>query len=148
MKKIFNLFFVFAIVFAITGCGSEEKTEKHIYDNAKIVDVKSGNGQNILGKASILAMKSTDLTMEAMEDWYFNYVKPLEEKNKDFKFAIIVYTDQKNVGVYGSSGIITKDVGIEKDSHADTWAMTGIGGKSGEVYMSDSSNPGHLKKMQ
>ena len=30
MKKIFNLFFVFAIVFAITGCGSEEKTEKHI----------------------------------------------------------------------------------------------------------------------
>ena len=148
MKKFLGLLVFFVLTFCFAGCGSDEKSEKHIYDTAKIVDVKSGAGNNILGKASILEIKSTDVTMDALEDWYFNYLKPLEEKNSDFKFAVIVYTDQKNVGVHYSTGMITKDVGIEKDSYADTWAMTGIGGKNGEVYIADSSNQGHLKKLQ
>ena len=149
MRKVFELLAIFVFMFSFVGCGSDKNsdTEKHIYDTAKIVDVKSGAGNNILGKASVLEIKSSDLTMEALEDWYFNYVKNLE-KDKDFKFATIVYTDQKNVGVHCSSGIITKDVGIEKDKNADTWSMTGIGGKNGENFIEDSSNKGHLKKLQ
>ena len=85
--------------------------------------------------------------LNQLEDWYFNYVKPLAEKDKDFKSAVIVYTDQKNVGVHCSSGVITKDVGIEKDKNADTWSMTGIGGKNGETFIEDSNNKGHLKKL-
>lgn len=144
MKKFLSLIFMISIL--LSGCGGE--SEKHIYDTAKIVDVKSGTGNNVLGKASILEIKSTDLTMENLEDWYFNYVRPLEEKSDDFKFAVIVYTDQENVGVHCTGGIITKDVGIEKDSHADTWAVTGIGGKKGEIFVEDSSDKGHLKKFQ
>ena len=147
MKKFLGLLMFFVLTFCFAGCGSDEKSEEHIYDTAKIVDVKSGMGKNVLGKASILEIKSTDLTMENLEDWYFNYVKPLAEKDKDFKSAVIVYTDQKNVGVHCSSGVITKDVGIEKDKNADTWSMTGIGGKNGETFIEDSNNKGHLKKL-
>ena len=150
-KKFFYSVALFTIMFSFAGCGDDNKnsqTEKHIYDTARIVDVKSGMGNDVLGKASVLEIKSTDLTMENLEDWYFNYVKPLAEKEKEFKSAIIVYTDQKNVGVHcSSSGIITKDVGIEKDTNADTWSMTGIGGKNGEAFIEDSNNKGHLKKM-
>lgn len=151
MKKIFATLVLFSMIFSLSGCGSsgnESKTEKHIYDNAKIVDVKSGIGNNILGKSSVLEIESKDLTINNLEDWYFNYVKPLAEKDKDFKYATIVYTDQKNVGVHCANGVITKDVGIEKDRHADTWSMTGIGGKKGEIFIEDSDNKSHLKKMQ
>ena len=79
MSKKFG-YVVVSIIFSllcamiVAGCGSSgTPKQKHIYDTAKVVDLKNGAGTANIGKVSVLKIKSSDLTQAALEDWYFNY---------------------------------------------------------------------------
>lgn len=92
--------------------------ETHLYDRAEVVDVLSGGGE-VIGQSSVITAKSTDCTIEALTDWYFNYV----EKN-DFNWCVIVYSDIPGKGVYSSSGYIEVNIGLEQDENDKSY-MTG-----------------------
>ena len=116
--------------------------QAHIYDKAKIVDLKNGPGTKTLGKVSVLEINSSDLTQEALEDWYFNYASPnVGDKGEKWNFAVIVYKDKANMGTF-YNGIVTKDVPIEKNKKDDAYSMTG----NGVIYVDDGN--GHLKKFE
>ncbi len=123
----------------IAGCGSNKTTPKetHIYDNAKVVDLKNGYGTATIGKVSVLKIKSTELTQSALEDWYFNYVvKNVGDKGEKWNWAVIVYTDKNGVGtIY--NGTLAKDVIIQKESKDDTWAW--VSG-DGQIFVPDKDN--------
>lgn len=82
----------------------------HIYDNAEIITLMSGSGTEVVGKCSVIKASSSDVTDEALADWYFNHVEPGE-----YNYAIIAYTDKLNIGVYGNKGIVEKDVGLHPE---------------------------------
>lgn len=91
------------------------KTEYHIYNNAFVKPVMNGFRTEKLGEYSIIEIPSSDITLDDLSDWYFNYV----EKN-DFNFCIIIYTDKEdNSGVYSANGIVEKDVVFSKDEYGD-----------------------------
>lgn len=116
--------------------------QEHIYDNAKIVDLKNGPGTETIGKVSVLKINSSNLTQEALEDWYFNYAsKNVGDKGEKWNFAVIVYEDKPNIGTF-YNGVITKDVPIKKNDKDDTYNMDGYG----DLYVDDGN--GHLKKFK
>lgn len=115
--------------------------EKHIYDKAKVVDMMNGMGTKAIGKVSIIEAQSTDVTQEALEDWYFNYVKPHE---KEFNYCLILYTDKnKKEGVLCSAGVLTKDTPLEKDKYGETYSKTQSGGT-----IWGPTDDGHLKEIK
>ena len=81
----------------------EEEVETHIYDNAEIRDVMTGSGDKKIGEFSLIEIDSSEVTMDALEDWYFNYVSV-----NDYNWCMILYTDyDDNTGVYANSaGVI------------------------------------------
>lgn len=100
----------------------EESAEHHIYDNAELIDIKNGYGTETIGQCSVVHAASEDLTDEALNDWYINYVK----KHEDCKWHVIVYTDKEGYGVYCGSGMIIKNVKISDDySYEDSLEAVG-----------------------
>lgn len=132
MKKILVLMIALVMLFTLAACGSSasaegsvsaetsESAEGHIYSDAEVVDSLSGGGQKI-GEVSIIRAASSDVTDEAIEDWFFNYV----QKN-DFDYCLIVYTDRENEGVYSSGSMVSKDVPLEEASDG-TYMTAGEG---------------------
>jgi len=119
----------------------EPVKQKHIYDKAKVVDMMNGMGTKAIGKVSIIEAQSTDVTQEALEDWYFNYVKPHE---KEFNYCLILYTDKnKKEGVLCSAGVLTKDTPLEKDKYGETYSKTQSGGT-----IWGPTDDGHLKEIK
>lgn len=112
MKKgIVATLLVFVLTLVLCACGGGSSGEKHIYDNAEVVDVMNGTGTEKIGECSVIKASSSDVTDEVLNDWYFNYV----EQN-DFNWCVIVYTDQEGQGVYASSGVVERNTGLEKDT--------------------------------
>jgi len=150
IKHIFALIVVAIVSVAFVGCGNndvkETKTvaEKHIYDTAKVVDIKNGTGKDVIGKVSVLEVNSSDVTREALEDWFFNYVKKNIGAGDKWNWAVIVYKDKKGMGTFcNGSMMVQKNVPIEKNKNDDAWSLNG---NEEETLIEDSDNPGHLKK--
>lgn len=143
-----------SLSFGLAGCDGDKTAEKppakaveqaapiekHIYDDAKIVDMMNGAGTKAIGKVSVLKMSSADLTQEALEDWYFNYAKKNVNAGEGWNFALIVYTDKNNLGVM-YNGSLTKDVPLTKNKKDETYSA----GSGGDMLVDDGN--GHLKKI-
>lgn len=83
---------------------SGESTEHHIYDYAVILPATSKS--EVIGEYSYIEMPSDEVTMDALIDWYYNYV----EKN-DYLYNIILYSDKDDLsGVFGIPGHIETNV--------------------------------------
>lgn len=109
---------------------SEVYTEgNHIYDNAEVVDLMNGYGTEVIGSITISKASKKDCTDDALADWYFNYVK----NHLDSNYHLIVYTDEKNQGVYSSNGFIQKDIELEPD---ETGSSYSLGDDAGSTYYS------------
>lgn len=122
MKKLYLSLFTLTLL-SLSGCvattttqqtettvavSSEEVTteitESHIYDHAVILPATNGSEQ--IGEYSYIEMPSDDVTMDALIDWYYNYV----EKN-DYLYNIILYSDKDDLsGVFGMPGHIETNV--------------------------------------
>lgn len=101
--------------------------EKHLYDNAEVIDLMSGSGKNKIGTMTVCHAKQSDCTEDALSDWYMNYVKV----NSDSKFHVIVYDDVADKGVYANGmGFIQKDIILTKESDG-TYAT---GDDAGSTY--------------
>lgn len=112
-KKWWFWLIVAVIVLAIFGDNST--TGAHIYDRANVKDVMNGSRTEKIGKYSIIKVDSAEVTMEALTDWYFNYVSV-----KDYNWCMILYTDRNdNSGVYAIHGMVLKDVFFKKDEYGD-----------------------------
>ena len=108
----------------------------HIYDNPQILTVR--NKEKTFGKQSVIKIRSSELSIERLEDWYFNYAKPNVD-NGNLRSAVIVYTDIKNKGII-YNGTLHKDSKLEKNQF-DSWSFGG-----GTLLTEDNNNPGHLVK--
>ncbi|RNM30669.1 hypothetical protein EDX97_07770 [Absicoccus porci] len=87
------------------------ESQKHIYDNATVESINSGSGSE-LGEYSIIHVASSQCTDDNLLDWYLNYVKP----HSEYKYNIILYTDNSGYGVYSANGIIQKNVGLSQSN--------------------------------
>ena len=94
---------------------STNDIEIHIYDNARLKDVMNGNRTEKIGEYSIVEVPYSEVTDEALTDWYFNYVS----KN-DYNYYIILYLDTDDCkGVYAIPGLVQKDVIFTEDEYGD-----------------------------
>ena len=136
MKKVIAVLLMALLLLSCAACGSSGETaaQSHIYDSVKIVDSLSGGGQKI-GEISIIEVPSAEITDEALEDWYFNFV--LEN---DYDYNLIVYTDKDNMGCYSIEGVVDKDVTLEP--FGDGTYMNGGGG-----IMYSVTSDGHLAQV-
>ena len=74
----------------------------------------TGSGDKKIGEFSLIEIDSSEVTMDALEDWYFNYVSV-----NDYNWCMILYTDyDDNTGIYGISGLVQVDVifAVEKEN--------------------------------
>lgn len=107
----------------VVGVSSQPDSESHIYDNAKIIDQMNGTRTEKLGEYSVIEIDSEQVTEEALNDWFFNYVE-----KTDYKCYFISYTDKPDKGVYsGGETMIEKDVVIERDKNGDYWCGDNTG---------------------
>ena len=159
-NTIISIILSIVCIIMVAGCGSsktppttppketsiKETNNKgtHIYDNAKVVDLKNGMGTATIGKVSVLKIKSSELTQSALEDWYFNYAsRNVGDKGEKWNWAVIVYTDINNLGTF-YNGTLIKDVKIKKDSKDDTWALDS---DKGQMLAPDKDNK-HLISLE
>lgn len=102
-------------------------TEKHIYDNAEIVDLMNGTGTDKIGTITVIKAKQSECNEDALTDWYVNYVK----KNSDCNFHVIAYTDVEDKGVYSNAlGFIQKDITLISEDNG-TYS---VGDDAGSTY--------------
>lgn len=122
-KKWWLWTIVFIIVVAILANGNGGRNQgSHLYDQAEVKELMNGVGTEKIGEYSIIEAKSEDVTIEALTDWYFNYVT----KN-DFNYCLIIYTDRNdNSGVYSIEGVVEKDVIFTKEENG-TYAISDAG---------------------
>lgn len=120
-KKWWFWAIIIVVLFAIfgnegsTSKNKPEQIESHIYDKAKVKDLMNGTRTEKIGEYSIIEISSEEVTDEALEDWYFNYVK-----KHDFNWCMILYTDKDdNSGVYAINGIVQKDLQFNQNEHKD-----------------------------
>ena len=100
-----------------------EAQETHIYDDAQIVDSLNGSGTSVIGQYSLIEAASTDITLDVLEDWYFNYVAVT-----DYDYYLIAYTDvDDGSGVHAISGTVNVGVILEENSN-------------GQLVVADSSS--------
>ena len=159
-NTIISIILSIVCIIMVAGCGSSKTPsttppketsiketntkETHIYDNAKVVDLKNGMGTATIGKVSVLKIKSSELTQSALEDWYFNYAsRNVGDKGEKWNWAVIVYTDKNNFGTF-YNGTLIKDVKIKKDSKDDTWALDS---DKGQMLAPDKDNK-HLISLE
>ena len=126
---------IIAIIGSIFG-GNDEETEieettveettaeqeSHIYDDAEICELLSGSGASI-GEYSLIETESSEITMDVLEDWYFNYVE-----NEEYDYYVILYTDKDdNSGIHATAGSVSVNVILKE-------------GSNGALQVSDSSS--------
>ena len=99
---------------AVAPGASFEYSGPHLYDNAIVKDVMSGDRSQKLGEYSVSFASSGDCTDEALADWYLNYVKA-----HDFNYALIVYTDDEGYGIFETYGSIEIGDKIAQDKYGD-----------------------------
>lgn len=120
---------------------SVEAQIPHIYDNAIIVPMKNGAGTKVIGKVSVLKISSSEVTDEALEDWFFNYAEKNVRKGENWNWAVIVYTDKPNTGIFYNS-VLNKDAKLKEEKDG-TWSLVGT---DAVILVEDKDNPKHLKE--
>lgn len=136
MKRSIVKLAVILIVFVIlSACGdaktdeSQEPAPGHFYDNAEIKPVMNGDRSEKLGEYSVASVLSEEMTEDALEDWYFNYVA-----EHNYNWCMILYADKKNSGVYAISGMVQVDVKFDVDEYGDF----SVGDSSGAKFYGPS----------
>lgn len=81
----------------------------HIYDNAHVKKMLTGDKSKVVGECSVCYTNSSDFTDEVLTDWYFNYVS-----KHNYNCNFIVYKDNSGKGCEAMNGIVTKDIYINK----------------------------------
>lgn len=133
--KFVMLALILALALMLCACGSSTPKETHIYDNAKIVDVMNGPGTSKIGESSVIKAASSDITIEVLEDWYYNYVK-----THNYNSCVIVYSDNEGMGVFTNvSMLVEKDVELIAKSDGSYT----LGDTSGETLYYNAD--GHLE---
>lgn len=116
------------VLYACSGSGGSG----HLYDNAVVKDVLNGSRTEKLGEYSLIEADSEDVTLEALEDWYFNYVK-----ENDFNWCMILYSDKDdNSGVYSIHGFVEEGVIFTEDDYGDYM----VGDSSGSTIYSPTED--------
>lgn len=111
----------------------------HIYDDAETKDVMDGSKVKKIGEFSLIRVSSSDVTLEALNDWYYNYVKP-----NSFKWCMILYMDRDDAfGVYSANGLVQKDIPFEVYGPDDY----GVGAPTGETITYYPGNNGTLHEL-
>lgn len=115
LKKILTRILIVELCFlgaliALLNFGSDS----HIYSDAKEVDVYNGNHTEVLGKSSELIISSDEVTEEALNDWYWNYVA-----KHDHMYDFIIYEDDPGLGVHAFSGSVQVNVELTQDEYGD-----------------------------
>ena len=111
MKKLF----LFALVFVLKISYAVAEVEFHIYDDASTRAVMNGFRTEKLGEYSIVYALSEEVTEEALNDWYYNFVSV-----NDYNWCMILYLDSDEpFGVYSSNGLVQKNIGFDKDEYND-----------------------------
>ena len=117
-KRVWFWIVVIIVILAIIGFagggsgGSEESSSEHIYDDAEAIDVINGAGTEVLYQYSLIEIDSSDVTLEDLEDWYFNYVE-----EDEYQWYAIRYTDKDDstgvfcIGAYVIDGAVLFDEG-------------------------------------
>ena len=103
---------------AATAASGFEYSGPHLYSNAIVKDVMSGDRSQKLGEYSVSFANSEDCTDEALADWYLNYVKA-----HDFNYALIVYTDDEGYGIFETYGSIEIGDKIAQDNYGDYYTV-------------------------
>ena len=146
-KKWWFWVIIVIIIFAVIGssgsddeedsesadASAEETTEEsHIYDDAEIIDVMSGDGSNVIGQYSLIRADSSDITLDVLEDWYFNHIAV-----NDYNWYVILYSDMSNnSGIYGNTGYIEIGVIFEEDEYG-VYTQADSSGATAYCYPTD-----------
>ena len=94
---------------------STAEKETSIYEEVEIIDVMNGTRTEKLGEYSLIKTNSGNVSIEALTDWYFNYVQ-----ENDYNWCMILYTDKAdNSGVYASQGMIQENVIFTEDEYGE-----------------------------
>ena len=80
----------------------------------RVLPMMNGIRTQELGEYVVAELDSSLVTIEALTDFYFNFVAVT-----DYNYYIIDYTDNPRQGVYFQEDLITKNVGIIKDDYDD-----------------------------
>lgn len=111
----------------------------HLYDQVEVRDVMNGSRDTKIGEYAIIRADSSECTVEALADLYFNYY----ETNK-FNWLMILYTDKgDDSGVCINSSILV-NTKFEQDEYGD---YANIGSAEEEMYFPDSETL-TLKKVE
>ena len=110
MKKRLLLVFISLLLLSAISLA-----ESHIYDDAQVKNVMNGFRNKKIGEYSIIYAMSKDVTLDALNDWYFNYVAV-----NDFNWNLIIYEDSDSAfGVYAIHGIVQKNLCFELDKYGE-----------------------------
>lgn len=123
---------VIGVVGNLGGSDEEEETaeEGHIYDNAQAIDIPNGAGTDVIGQYSLIEADSSDVTLEDLEDWYFNYIE-----ETDYNWYVILYTDKEDY-----SGVVEYGLYI-----IDNAVLVNEGGEDVYKYGEDAEDTVYYK---
>ena len=95
--------------------GASMRADNPLRLDIRAIPMMNGPRTKKLGEYSVTKALSADVTTENLTDWYFNFVD-----KSDFKYHLIVYTDNDNLGVRAwNMGNIEKNVAISRDQNGD-----------------------------
>lgn len=93
------------IVLLLLTCTCGTCFAKSLYDNAEIIEHPDG-------LISYCEAKESECTLEALNDWYYNYIR-----NTDYAWYMIRYSDSRSdKGVYGTKDGVEMTVSFAKNS--------------------------------
>lgn len=123
-----------ALVCCMVGCSSNGSSvsTSHIYDSAKEIEQKNNSGE-VVSTTSVSKAKESDVTMDSLTDWYFNYVSEYDH-DSDF----IVYTDSDGYGVYSAFGSIYVGAKLTEESDGSYSVTEEDALDNATVYYADS----------
>ena len=114
MKKFLSLLLVFVLLFSLSACGDEPAdddasldSDQHYFWDAEVYE--HGDSQFLVEHVD-----SVYCAEDALAAWYKQDVA-----GTDFAYAILVYDDEENRGVYAAGGVISRDVVIEDLSYKE-----------------------------
>lgn len=121
MKKFLPLLLVFALLFSLSACGDEPAdddasldSDKYYFWDAEVYE--HGDSQFLVEHVD-----SVYCAEDALAAWYKQDVA-----GTDFAYAILVYDDEENRGVYAADGVISRDVVIEDLSYTGDTDKTDV----------------------
>ena len=114
MKKFLPLLLVFVLLFSLSACGDEPADDDASLDSDQYyfwdAEVYEHGDSQFLGEH----VDSVYCAEDALAAWYKQDVA-----GTDFAYAILVYDDEENRGVYAAGGVISRDVVIEDLSYKE-----------------------------